>query len=316
VPTVGQTSLLNYKEGGCLSNADGQEAHMISDDNSAAEVTRKEMDAVIAVMRRVHGLDVSCYDAAFLAKSTERRRMAATGENLAAYLERLAGDCTEAEAFCRSLRIVYSEFFRNPIAFALLEQLVLPGLLALREQSGGGVLRIWSAGCAGGQEAWSVAILLDEMATGGRAYRIFATDLSESDLALGRSGVYPAAALRNVRLHHLDAYFFRRGDAYALTARLRDRVDFSVYDLLDKGTTSPPCCIYGEFDLVLCSNVLIYYRPQAQRLILDKVRRSLAPGGYLLTGETERQIVERVGGFRAVAPPAALFQAVSEMKGG
>ena len=84
-------------------------------------------------------------------------------------------------------------------------------------------------------------------------------------------------------------------------------MDFSVYDLLDDGTC-PPASIYGGFDLVLCSNVLLYYRPKTQRLILDKVRRSLAPSGYLITGETEREIVAGAGGFRVVAPPATVFQ--------
>ena len=286
-----------------------------NDGNSGRQ--REMLDAVITVMGQIHGRDLSVYNESFLTTSLERRQQDSAC-NTATYLQRLAEDATEAEAFHRSLRVGYSEFFRNPLAFALLEQLILPGLIEGKVRSRGEI-RIWSAGCAAGQEVWSVAILLDELAAAGAkpvSFRIFATDLSEGDLGLARCGVYSAAAVGNVRLRHLSGCFSRQGEAYAISARLKDRVDFSLYDLLDGGTTSPPACIYGNFDLVLCSNVLLYYRPEVLRLILNKLWRSLAPGGYLITGETERQIVASVDGFRAVTSPAAVFRKVMKGTGG
>ena len=86
-----------------------------------------------------------------------------------------------------------------------------------------------------------------------------------------------------------------------------DRVEFTVYDLLDEKTVCPPESIFGDFDLVYCSNVLLYYRPEVQALILGKVRRCLAPGGYLITDETEGRIVDGVGGFCRAAPGVAIF---------
>ena len=276
---------------------------------------RQEMlAAVITVMGQTHGRDVSVYNESFLEKSLEKRREAAACANSAIYLQRLAEDNAEAEAFYCSLRVVYSEFFRNPLAFALLEQLILPGLVEGTAHSRREEIRIWSAGCAAGQEAWSVAILLDELTAAGARpvpYRIFATDLSEGDLDLARRGVYSAAAVGNVRLRHLSGCFSRQGNAYAIAARLQERVDFSLYDLLDGTTTSPPACIYGNFNLVICSNVLLYYRPEVLRLILNKLRRSLAPGGYLITGETERQMVGSVDGFRAVAAHTSVFRRIA-----
>lgn len=273
--------------------------------------TRSTLDEIMAVMRQAHGLDVTAYDESFLAKSFEKRRLATASETAAIYLQRLSGDPAEAKIFFRSLTIPYSEFFRDPLVFALLEQVILPRLLTEKEASGRAELRMWSAGCATGQEAWSVAILLDEWTTArGKplAYRIFATDRSEANLARARSGVYGAAALGNVRLRQLERYFSRQGEFYTITARLRGLVDFSVYDLLDRNSSSPPASIYGDFDLVICSNVLLYYRPQMQRFILDKLRRNLAIGGYLVSGEAERQIVENAGGLGAVAPHVSIFQ--------
>lgn len=268
-------------------------------------------DALIAVMGEAHGLDVSPYADAFLASSLEKRRKATSHRTDAAYLAHLPEDRAEAEILFGTLRIAFSEFFRDPLAVALLERTILPALAKARARSGRGEIRVWSAGCATGQEAWSVAILLDDLATTlGRPvpHRIFATDRSTAELETAERATYSTEALANVRLRQLGSAFSRRGDAYTILPQLRERVDFSLYDLLDPGTSCPPASIYGDFDLILCCNVLLYYRSEAQRLVLDKARRSLAPGGYLITGETEQQIVERAGGFRAVAPATAVFR--------
>lgn len=269
------------------------------------------MSEMVETLRLKHGLDASAFNASFLAKSLDKRRDVEPGESRADFIARLSEDSAEAEVFYRSLFVTYSKFFRNPLAFALLEQVILPRLVDEQARNRRGELRIWSAGCAAGQEAWSVAILLDELITAQNAllsYRIFATDVSEPDLAQARVGIYSADAVENVRSRHLREYFTRHGESFSIIPRIRKRVDFSLYDLLDNSTTSPPCSIYGGFDVVLCNNVLVYYRLDAQRIILDKLRSCLAPGGYLITGETERQIVEKAGGFRAVVPPITIFQ--------
>lgn len=268
---------------------------------------------IIRLLRERHGLEVSRYDESFLSRSIEKRRQVTACATAEAYLARLAEDGAEAESLWRSLRVCHSDFFRNPLAFAWLEQVILPGLFEARERSAQGEIRIWSAACAAGQEPWSVAILLHELVEardreGRVSYRIFATDVSEPDLALARAGVYSAAALGNVRRRYLDGPFVRQGDVFAIAPRLRAQVEFSFYDLLDESTTCPSASIYGDFDVVLCSNVLLYYRLEAQRGILAKLWRCLTPGGYLVTGDTERPIVEAAGGFRAVAPCASVFQ--------
>lgn len=278
---------------------------------SVSSPSGRELAELVDVLRRSHGIDVSVYEEAFLAKSFARFLAIAGFDAYENCLLRLSEDPEAAAAFVRSLRVTYSEFFRNPLAFALLEQLVLPSLLEAKEQDGRTEIRVWSAGCAAGQEAWSVAIMLDEL-LGPRdktlSYRIFATDLSEPELAQARDGVYSAAALGNVSLRRLAGCFLRQDEFYAIAPRIRERVAFSPYDLVDECTTCPAASIYGEFDLVLCSNVLLYYRSQTQHFILDKLRRGLASGGYLMTGESERAIVEDAGGFHAVAPPATIFR--------
>ncbi|MBT7163267.1 MAG: hypothetical protein HN849_30720 [Victivallales bacterium] len=275
-------------------------------------VTDVDLPAFIRALGRAHGLDISPYDELFLLKSIDRGRLTAGDRTIAAYADRLAGCREEAEAFCQSLRIAYSEFFRDPLAFAVLEQSILPSLAAGKAKSSCREIRVWSAGCAAGQEAWSVAILLDELSSTlpqPLPYRIFATDLPGPDLDVARSGIYSPDAVGNVRLRHLRTHFSRKGESYSILPRLRDRMEFSAYDLLDENSASPATSIYGDFDLILCCNLLFYYRPPVRTRVLAKICRALAPGGYLVTGEAEREIVGRQSGLRPLVPDASVFQA-------
>ncbi|MCX6903169.1 MAG: hypothetical protein NTW03_06750 [Verrucomicrobia bacterium] len=263
------------------------------------------------MVRRTREKDLSLFDEAFLAKSLHQRLTATSSGTWAAYLDRLAHAAVEADALLQSLNIGYSEFFRNSLTFALLEQLVLPNLLGARKDPDSTELRVWSAGCAAGQEAWSVAILLEDLALArGRPipWRLFATDVSGPALAEAQAGVYDRAAVQNVPLKHLQRYFIRDGESYQILPRLKDRVDFSTFDLLDDRSGCPPASLYGDFDLVLCCNLFFYYRLDIRQRILDKICRALSPGGYVATGEAEEQLVARQKGLRAVAPPSALFQ--------
>ncbi|NVN91014.1 MAG: protein-glutamate O-methyltransferase CheR [Desulfuromonadales bacterium] len=272
----------------------------------------KTLDRVVGIMERAHGRDISVYDEVFLQKTLEKRLVATGIGNPSAYGEYLLVNGSEAEALSCSLSISYSEFFRNQLTCALLEQLILPGILATKEKKGRGEIRVWSAGCASGQEAYSVAILLDELvADRGKhavTFRIFATDRSEHELESARQGVYDFAAVRNVRHKHLQKYFTARGDAFQVVDRLKKQVDFSVHDMLDERLSCPSESIYGDFDLVFCGNLLFYYRPEVRHFILNKICHCLTPGGYLVTGEAEKEIVTRHECFRGIVPPSAIFQ--------
>jgi chemotaxis methyl-accepting protein methylase len=262
-------------------------------------------------MRSAHDRDLSLFDETFLAKVLDKRLTATSAGTPGAYAALLADDAAEAQALCGALNIGYSEFFRDPLTFALLEQMVLPSLIQERESSGRGEIRIWSAACAAGEEAYSVAILLETLGAACEhpvPYRIFATDVSETAMERARRGVYDEDAVRNVRLGHLDRHFSRSGRSYVVSPALRERVDFSTYDLLDAHSTCVPASIFGDFDIVFCANVLFYYGADVRRNIVAKAWHSLAPRGYLVTGEAERTLVQAAGGFGAVAPPAALFR--------
>jgi len=276
-----------------------------------ADLIDNTLTAFIQRVESAQGLRIDMYDESFLRKSIDKR-LADTGiRTVAAYGEYLAANRGEAETFYHSLRITYSEFFRNSLTFAQLEQQILPALISAKIHSGHREIRVWSAGCSAGQEVWSIAILLDELTAATESplsYRIFATDLCEPALAEARAGVYSADAVGNGCLKHLNRCFTRQGDAYVVVPRLRKQVEFSSYDLLDERSACPAESLYGDFDLILCCNLLFYYTPEIRQRVIGKLCRALSRGGFFVTGETESDMVAQQAGLCTVVPTSAIFQ--------
>ncbi len=266
---------------------------------------------VSRIMRQLYGFEISMYDDIFLGK-TIQKRMSARGfetcPNYARYLERTAAEASELEM---DLCVNYSEFFRDPLAYAILEKIVIPELLDRAERLGRTEIRIWSAGCADGQEPYSVAILFESILAeraSTRGYRVFASDISEMALSRARAGLYGSNSLGNVRRKQLDAHFVPEYGGWRLSSRIRDRVDFIFHSLLDEGSSCPPSCVYSDLDLVLCGNVLFYYKRDVQRLIIDKIAKSLSPEGYFMTGETERELVLDTDFFAPIISASTIFR--------
>jgi chemotaxis methyl-accepting protein methylase len=137
---------------------------------------------------------------------------------------------------------------------------------------------------------------------------IFATDLEKKNLQQARKAVYPASSMEEVKLGILKKYFKPEAESYRLLPGIRNLVNFSVYDLLDAGNFAPPESVFGDFDIILCRNVLIYYQPDYQAKIFYKLHRSLSPGGYLVLGETESLPEAYAGKFRELHRIARIYQ--------
>lgn len=271
----------------------------------------EEIGPVIQVMADVYGRDISHFEETFFLKTLIRRCDATSIPVFGRYCEYLATHADEAEELYSSLHVSFSEFFRNSLTFAMLEHQVIPRLIEQKQKSGKTEIRVWSAGCSSGQESYSLAILLDDLISGldkPVSYRIFATDISEAALCTGRRGVYDSMSVQNVRLKQIRSYFRSDRESWSVIQSLKDRVDFSFYDLLDEESSSPPGSIFGDFDLIFCSNLLFYYLSDAQQFILKKIHHALVDEGYLASGETERAIIENGGFFAEVCRPSAIFR--------
>lgn len=256
-----------------------------------------------------HGMDISMFDESFVNK-TILQRIDLTGcSDIADYSRYVAENKTEAALFTGLLKVSYSEFFRNPLTFSVLESIVLPEIIFRKRSNKSKEIRIWSAACAGGQEPYSLAILLENLIgeNDTMRYRIFGTDQDETQISKARLGEYNKESVGNVRQKQLEQWFVKSGNSWSVMPELKKHIKFSVFDLLSKQYSSPPESIYGDFDLVLCANILFYYKPAVQKIIMDKIRDSLAEDGLLITGEAEREIL-KAGKFKEVFPQSGIFK--------
>lgn len=259
---------------------------------------------------RGKNIDISAYNQSFIKKTISIRMNLTSCDTTNDYLLYLANIPAEVTELMWQINNSYSEFFRNPLTYNFLEQVILPQLLENKKIKRENEIRIWSAACASGQEAYSLAILCDELIksqTTAINCRIFASDMNPEEISNAQKGVYLAPTLGKVTLNRIQTYFTRKREIYTIVPRLKESVDFSVFDLISDIGSCPPASIYGNFDLVFCSNLLFYYKPESRTFILEKLGSSLAREGYLVTGETEREIV-RQNNYREVLPNSAIFQ--------
>jgi chemotaxis protein methyltransferase CheR len=175
-------------------------------------------------------------------------------------------------------------FYRDTGPFQLLQERGLPRLQATRRDQRR--LRIWCAGCATGQEAYTLAMILSDHSHGWRDWRIeiLATDLSNAAIARAREGVYSQIEIqRGLPVRQMLRYFRHEGDQWRATPALRSMIRFKAHNLCEP----PPA---GRFDLILCRNVLLYFSGEMRRLVLGRIASAIAPDGVLMLGAGETVI--------------------------
>lgn len=231
-----------------------------------------------------------------------QRRMATTGcDELDAYLEYSKDNPIEYDMLCKDILISVTGFFRDKAAFNSLK-------FRLREicerKSRGDEIRIWVAGCATGEEAYSIAILLLDLLGERRLdfrVQIFATDIDQEALGLARRGFYSHAALEDAPVHYLNNYFAPNGDQLEICQEAREMVVFARQDVV----LDPP---FLRLDLVSCRNLLIYFTQELQAKVLSVMRYALVDSGYLFLGRSEN--VSQAGNlFRDVDARNRIFVA-------
>jgi len=246
--------------------------------------------SVTEELKRCTGTDVSGYHRGLVERRIAARMRRLGVVDTQGYLELLRAGLGECQELLDTIAINISWFFRNPTTYDELREAVIPPLLARKKAGEDRLFRAWSAGCAGGEEAYSVAILLHQLLKGEwDRWRvlIFGSDLDAQALARGRRGIYDRAAFRDTTLGILDTYFEETGDRFSVRPVIRRLVSFSKHDLTRQGAGAPSDSVFAGFDLVLCRNVLIYLEPEVQAKVLARLRQALASGGILVLGEAE-----------------------------
>jgi len=229
------------------------------------------------------GIDLHLYKARCVLRRITVRQRACGAPNLRAYLKLVSQNPIERGRLVTSLTIHVSQFFRNPSTFRVIQQEVLPSILAKKRSGGGHALRLWSVGCACGEEPYSLAILLLEV--GARAVReystaVYATDIEPASLQQAKEARYSLTSLAQVPGRWRRRYFIPDGDRYQLTPDVRRLVFFKGHNIL---TPLP----FGRIDLVVCRNVLIYMTEALQERVLLTLYDALNPGGFLVLGKVE-----------------------------
>ena len=246
-----------------------------------SDAAHHTLTQILAQVRARTGHDFSGYKTATLLRRIGRRLQLTHLPTLTAYLHRLRQDGDEAEALFRDLLINVTEFFRDPEAWAALQKKVIPQLFAGKGRDDS--VRIWAVGCATGEEAYTLTMLLleyvDEL-TAPPAIQVFASDLGERALQFGREGYYPEAIAADLSKERLTRFFAKDNSHYRVRPELRDPVLFTQHNLLQ----DPP---FSKIDLIICRNLLIYIQRELQEKIFETFYYALRPGGYLFLGNAE-----------------------------
>jgi two-component system, chemotaxis family, CheB/CheR fusion protein len=238
-------------------------------------------DQLTGLLRRQTGVDFSNYRPTTLHRRIQRRMAINQKSTMEAYAAAAQASSREVNLLFKELLISVTRFFRDADSFDYLRLEVIPSLIE-RTRPGEG-LRIWVAGCATGEEAYSLAMLFEEYFESGgrpREVKIFATDIDKDALEFAGAGIYPESIAADVSPERLQRFFVRHGDAYHIARFVRQRVVFANHDL----SRDPP---FSRVSLISCRNLLIYFNPVLQQQVISGFRFALRPGGYLFLGSSE-----------------------------
>lgn len=235
------------------------------------------------VVTEITGFNCEQYKEAHFRRRINVRLRATNAESYEEYLRLLKKNSAESEQLINVLTINVSEFFRNPETFRIIEKEIIPLLINYRSDSLVKSIRIWSAGCATGEEIYSLAILLHKtLGSNLGRYRVslIGTDIDDLSLEKARKGVYHQSVLKNIDASIQRDYFIKQGDMYQISDELRSMVRFKRHDLISESCTN-------RFDIIICRNVMIYFKKEIQEQLQLNFYHALNKEGFFVIGKAE-----------------------------
>jgi two-component system CheB/CheR fusion protein len=272
-------------------------------DNIENQISREEdhLSKIIMIIRDHTGIDFSNYKESTVIRRLEKRISINRYDNIEDYVDFLAKNKREINILYRELLIGVTRFFRDQEAFKQLQEKVLPDLVSRgREHQ---PLRIWSIGCSTGEEAYSLAMMLQaymENNNVNREVKLFATDIDKDSIEYAGVGIYPESIVSDVSPDYLGKYFTKREEGYQISEKIRRMVIFAPHNIL----RDPP---FSKMDLIVCRNMLIYLNNEVQQKILSMLYFSLNKDGYLFLGSSE-SVGEVANGFRTIDTRSKIYQ--------
>ncbi len=236
---------------------------------------------ILMLLRTKTGHDFSLYKQNTIRRRIERRMGVHNLEDPEAYARYLAENPSEVHLLFKELLINVTSFFRDPEAFEVLKTEILPAML--KDKPENYVFRVWVAGCATGEEAYSIGMIFRECMDAARhqfRVQIYSTDIDEDAVAIARGGVYPANIAIDVTPERLRRFFTKEETGFRIKKEIREMVVFAVQDMTKDPT-------FTRLDLLCCRNLLIYFETELQNRIIPSFHYSLNPGGILILSPSE-----------------------------
>jgi len=263
----------------------------------------KSLQALFSLIQRLTGFDAQAYRESTVIRRLELRLQATGCQNIREYLNYVQSHPQEAINFKENLLIHVTRFFRDKPVFTYFERRHLTSWLDNLIARQRRLVRVWSVGCASGEEPFSLAMILHQPTRErGLHPLILATDVSPRILARAREALFRKSELRSVPPHFRQLYFSEvKPGLFRLSSELRRYVIFRQHDLLQD---EPP----GLFDLVVCRNLLIFFRPEVQERLLKKLIQATTEGGFLILGRSER--VNPDGSLELLSSRFSLYQKI------
>jgi two-component system, chemotaxis family, CheB/CheR fusion protein len=245
-----------------------------------ANEASEPLQQIFAILRTKTGHDFTRYKRATIHRRLQRRMSVNQINDISGYARYLKGNEDELKALLKDLLISVTNFFRDPEAFEALKVQIRD---LLKNKSEGNDLRVWVAGCATGEEAYSVAMVISECLDELKKrlqVQLYATDIDVDALSKARMGNYPVTIVADVTSKRLKRFFIKQGDTYRVKSEIRERIVFAPQDFIK----DPP---FSRMDLISCRNLLIYLESDIQNRLLPLLHYSLKPGGVLFLGASE-----------------------------
>ncbi len=210
-----------------------------------------------------------------------RERLKTMGiDDIRTYYEIIIKDPEELKVLLDSVTTNLTRFFRNTGHFQTLEHFIIPNLVSYKKEKGGSRLRVWSAGCATGEEPYSIAMVLKEHLPPLFTAEIIASDLSLTSLLTAREGFYNESRIGDVPLDYLRKYFEKKPDGYKITDSLKNTIRFDYHNLkFESGLKN--------IDILFCRNVIIYFDEPAQKALINRFWEAMSPYSFLVLGHSE-----------------------------
>ncbi len=255
------------------------------------EKTTSAMQKIFMLLRSKTGHDFSLYKKNTIHRRIEKRMSVHQFEDTSKYVRYLQERPDEVKILFKELLIGVTNFFRDAEAFEILKKKILPKMLSGKPENY--ELRIWTPGCATGEEVYSIAMVIrefmDELKHNFKI-QIFGTDIDEEAVARARAGLYPGNISLDVNLQRLKRFFIREENEYRIKKDIREDVVFAIQNVIK----DPP---FTRLDLISCRNLMIYLEPELQNKLIPLFHYSLKPGGVLFLGPSES-----IGGFSDLFP--------------